>query len=107
MNTKERTVTTYELTDDDVMFIDRIIKAKVGKYTLAKVLSSDWSICFDYYVDMFNTLKKVYSRKLHSDKDCAEIRWLLNLLGDVYNGDYSEEDKSKAKELCDIMGKEW
>ena len=107
MKITENAVRVYELNNDDVMFIHRVIKEKVGKYTLDELLSTEWALCFGYYVNLFDTLKKVYNRELRSDRDCYEIHWLLSFLGDVYNSDCSDEDKAKAKALCDAMGKDW
>lgn len=103
MNIKEHKNYTLELTTEEVQFIDRIVKAKVGKYTLNEVLSTEWHICFDAYVDMFNALKKVYNRRLDTPKDYNEIRWLMNFLGDFYNGDCDDEDKAMALTLCDAL----
>ena len=93
---------TYELNTDEIIFIARVAKETVGKYTMNQVLSNEWSICFDYYVDMFNTLKKVYGRTLRSN-DYVEIHWLLSLLGDYYNKTDNEDDKAMAKALCDAL----
>ena len=107
MNTKTTTKKIYEFTTEEVKFIDRIVKAKVGKYTLLEVLSTEWHICFEYYVHMFSALNKIFSeRKLKQYEDYNEIRWLLNLLGDFYNSDCSPEDKAMAKAICDELERE-
>lgn len=107
MNIKEHIKKTYEFTTDEIKFIYKVAKELCGKYTLNEVLSTEWNVCFEYYVHMFSTLDKLGSRMLKQYEDYHEIRWLLNMLGDFYNKTTNEEDKAMAKAICDaIEGKE-